>query len=173
MTGRIGKQVDRIVELYEQGLSLRGIARELDCSGQAISDVLRSVGIDPGARRRHQAQVAREIREARYRTRDHQERENASARYEACIRVMEVAERFGVTASTIGQYATKTGPYVMPHEGHRVDAILPDRYSEEGDRIAELVFTAAHPFSPRHLTQYTILPSGRDHAAFNEWLVRQ
>lgn len=171
------EQSPRILELYESGLSLREIAAMVGGSAQGVSLLLRSLGVDPQARRMEAARLRRQIMEARYRVREANGGRWAhmgtpEQRMQATWRFEELADSLGITPGTLAQWYSRTGAYAYPRKP-RIDAILPARDSEEGERIAELTKQACAPWNPRHLYAYNLRAKGRYRAEYLAWLGAQ
>jgi hypothetical protein len=160
--GPSGVPLADLVEKWQADWPLAEIADHFGLTRQAVSFRLIRAGYSPAERlaeRRAENVTDTSTTSDAYRE---QRRETIAQRTEARERAIKavaaIAEEVGVTPHTLGQYATRSGPYAKKTKHHQ--HILPARLSAEGVALANRVLAAAAPWNAVHISRLAPRPLG-------------
>ena len=142
-----------VLELAEQGLNSTEIAGHFGVSRQRISQILLANGVRPHlqqeARRAVNRRAYLKLKRQRAQAREFRYQQKQTRR----VHLDDLAIELGVTANTLAQFTDCTGAYCKPttRTGERRGNLLPNRWTPEGELLAQQVKAIAAPWSPRHI----------------------
>lgn len=143
-------RIDRLIHAWENGATLQQMADAEGVTRQRISQLLIEAGHAPSARREKRKAEKDEALRPWREQRAAGLAQRARARTEAAARFAALADELGVTATTLGQYAAKSGAYAKDAPPRSLIK-LPRRRTPEGDAIAARAIAAASPWAVRHI----------------------